>query len=252
MTDEDYAEQLLQLQIALVRTQQALIESDAKVLVIFEGRDAAGKDGVIKRITEHLSPRRTRVAALPKPSDRERSQWYFQRYAEQLPACGEIVLFNRSWYNRGGVEPVMGFCTPAEHEQFLRDAPDFENMLIESGIRLIKFWLDISKAEQAERLEERRTDPVKALKVSPLDAEAQKRWKAYTKARDVMLTRTHTAEAPWICVRNDKKKPGRLALIRHLLGEIAPKNIARKAGKPDPEILFPFDASALKDGRLAR
>ena len=252
MTDEDYAGQLLQLQIALVRTQQALITTDAKVLVIFEGRDAAGKDGVIKRITAHLSPRHTRVAALPKPSDRERSQWYFQRYAEHLPACGEIVLFNRSWYNRGGVEPVMGFCTPEQHAQFLRDAPVFERMLVESGMRLVKFWLDISKGEQAARLKERRTDPVKALKISSLDAEAQKRWKAYTAARDEMLSATHTAEAPWTCVRNDRKKPGRLALIRHLLGEIAPKKIAKAAGKPDPEILFPFEPAALKDGRLAR
>ena len=252
MTDEDYAEQLLKLQIALVQTQQALMKADAKVCVIFEGRDAAGKDGVIRRITEHLSPRNTRVAALPKPSDRERSQWYFQRYAAHLPACGEIVLFNRSWYNRAGVEPVMGFCTAAEHEQFMRDVPAFEAMLQDADVKLVKFWLDISKAEQAARLKERRRDPLKALKVSPLDAEAQKRWKAYTQARDVMLTRTHGDEAPWICVRNDKKKPGRLALIRHLLGEIAPRKIARKTGKPDPEILFRFEPEALKDGRLAR
>jgi polyphosphate kinase 2 len=250
MTDEDYAEQLRELQIALVRTQTELIARNAKVLVIFEGRDAAGKDGVIKRITEHLSPRNTRLAALPKPSDRERGQWYFQRYAAHLPASGEIVLFNRSWYNRAGVEPVMGFCTPKEHAGFLRDAPNFEHMLQEAGIRLVKFWLDISKAEQADRLKARRTDPLKALKVSPLDAEAQKRWKAYSAARDEMLLATSTREAPWFCVRNDHKKAGRIALMRHLLREIAPKKIARTAGEPDPEVIFRFEPEALNDGRL--
>jgi polyphosphate kinase len=252
MTDEDYAEQLRELQIALVRTQIELIEKSAKVLVVLEGRDAAGKDGVIQRITEHLSPRNTRVAALPKPSDRERSQWYFQRYSAHLPACTEIVLFNRSWYNRAGVEPVMGFCTPQEHAQFLKDAPSFEHMLQEAGIKLVKFWLDISKSEQALRLKARRTDPLKTLKVSPLDAEAQKRWKAYTAARDEMLMATSTLEAPWICVRNDHKKAGRIGLIRHLLGEIAPRKIARKAGKPDPDVVFRFEPEALKDGRLER
>jgi polyphosphate kinase 2 len=252
MTDEDYAEQLRELQIALVRTQIELIAKSAKVLVIFEGRDAAGKDGVIKRITEHLSPRSTHMAALPKPSDRERSQWYFQRYAAHLPACGEVVLFNRSWYNRGGVEPVMGFCTPEEHADFLRDAPNFEHMLIEANIKLIKFWLDISKDEQAERLEARRTDPLKTLKVSPLDAEAQNRWTAYSDARDEMLMATSTLEAPWFCVRNNKKKAGRIALICHLLREIAPNKIAKKIDAPDPSILFRFEPEALKDGRLER
>jgi polyphosphate kinase 2 len=251
-SEENYSKALEKLQAQLVRTQQALIASGGKVLVVLEGRDAAGKDGVIKRITEHLSPRNTRVAALPKPSDREKSEWYFQRYAAHLPACGEIVLFNRSWYNRGGVEPVMGFCTPEQHEQFLRDAPEFERMLIEADIRLVKFWLDISKDEQAERLEARRKDPLKLLKVSPLDAEAQKRWDAYTAARDEMLTRTHTALAPWTCVRNDRKKAGRLALIRSLLRKIAPQAVADEVAPPDPEVLFAFEVAALKDGRLAR
>jgi polyphosphate kinase 2 len=252
MKTEDYEDQLRELQIALVRTQQALIEAKTKVLVILEGRDAAGKDGAIKRITEHLSPRNTRVVALPKPSDRERSEWYFQRYVEHLPACSEIVLFNRSWYNRAGVEPVMGFCTPEQHEQFLRDTPQFERMLIASDIKLVKFWLDISKAEQAARLEARATDPLKALKTSPLDAEAQKRWDEYSRARDEMLVRTDNDEAPWMCVRNDSKKRGRLALIRHLLREIAPAELAKAAGKPDADILFRFTPSALTDGRLER
>jgi polyphosphate kinase 2 len=251
MDKDDYEKQLRELQIGLVQTQQALIASDARVLVVFEGRDAAGKDGMIARITEHLSPRNTRVAALPKPSDRERSQWYFQRYVAHLPACGEIVLFNRSWYNRAGVEPVMGFCTPEQHAQFLKDAPEFECMLTESGIRLIKYWLDISREEQAERLEARRTDPLKALKTSPLDAEAQTRWAAYSAARDEMLSRTHSPHAPWLCVRNDRKKHGRLAVIRHLLQEIAPAPVAKSAGAPDADILFTFDPAALEDGRLA-
>ena len=171
---KDYKKELIALQCALVRTQQALIKSGARTLVVMEGRDGAGKDGSIKRITEHLSPRNTRVIALPKPSDREQSQWYFQRYAAHLPAAGELVILNRSWYNRAGVETVMGFSTPAEQAQFLRDAPDFERMLVESGITLVKIWLDISKKEQAARLEARRTDPLKALKVSDLDAVARR------------------------------------------------------------------------------
>jgi polyphosphate kinase 2 len=249
---DDYKAELERLQVALVRTQMAAVQSNEKILVLLEGRDAAGKDGVIKRITEHLSVRNTRVVALPKPSDRQQSQWYFQRYAEHLPACGEFVIFNRSWYNRAGVEKVMGFCTPEQHAQFLCDAPEFERMLQEAEIRLVKYWLDISKEEQAERLEARRKDPLKLLKVSPLDAVAQKRWKDYTAARDEMLMRTSTAIAPWICVRNDKKKRGRIGLIRHLLHQVAPQHIAEEIGPGDPEVVFPFEQAALKDGRLAR
>jgi polyphosphate kinase 2 len=222
------------------------------VLVVLEGRDAAGKDGAIARIVEHLSTRNTRVVALPKPSDRETSQWYFQRYAAHLPAAGELVIFNRSWYNRAGVERVMGFATPQQQAQFLDDAPVFERMLAEADIRLVKYWLDISKAEQADRLDARRTDPLKQLKVSALDAEAQDRWDEYSEARDQMLVRTHTAWGPWTCVRNDHKKRGRLNLIRHLLHVIAPIELAAEAGAPDPEVVFPFEASALTDGRLAR
>src|SRR4051812_26960584 len=194
--DDDYDKALAANQLALVHWQQWAMESGEKVLVIFEGRDAAGKDGSIRVVTEHLSVRNTRVVALPKPSDRERSQWYFQRYVRFLPACGETVIFNRSWYNRAGVERVMGFATSEEQESFLRDAPTFENMLLESGLRIVKLWLDVSKEEQAKRLGERKNDPLKVLKSSPLDAAAQEKWDDYSKARDIMLKRTSTAQAP--------------------------------------------------------
>jgi len=222
------------------------------VLIIFEGRDAAGKDGAIRVLTEHLSVRATRVVALPKPSDREKSQWFFQRYAAHLPACGETVIFNRSWYNRAGVERVMGFSTPQEQEIFLRDVPTFEAMLLESGLKLVKLWLDVSKAEQAKRLEERRSDPLKVLKTSPMDAAAQEKWDDYTAARDEMLKRTSTALAPWICVRGDRKKKARLSILSYLADTIAPPQIADQAPPPDPEILFPFETAALSDGRLER
>ena len=250
--DESYKPALKRLQIALVRMQMASVQSGEKILVLLEGRDAAGKDGTIKRITEFLSVRNTRVVALPKPSDRQVSEWYFQRYAEHLPAAGEIVIFNRSWYNRAGVERVMNFSTPEQQEQFLRDAPEFERMLMEADIRLFKYWLDISKAEQAERLDDRRKDPLKQLKVSALDGVAQQKWKAYTEARDEMLRRTHTEHAPWICVRNDKKKPGRLNLIRHLLHNAAPAHISGEVDEPDEKFVFPFEEKALEDGRLAK
>src|SRR6195952_5626931 len=173
--DDNYKHQLEALQVALVRFQQAQIKAGGRVLVILEGRDTAGKDGAIKRITEHLSVRNTRVIALPKPSEREQSQWYFQRYVRYLPWAGELVLFNRSWYNRAGVEPVMGFCTSEEHEAFLRDVPGFEAMLVGSGLKVVKLWLDISREEQAKRLKSRMNDPLKALKVSPMDAVAQQK-----------------------------------------------------------------------------
>ncbi|WP_307349310.1 polyphosphate kinase 2 [Caulobacter ginsengisoli] len=252
MGNKAYNAEMEKLQVALVRWQQQAIEKGERALVIFEGRDAAGKDGTIKRIIEHLSPRNTRAVSLPKPSDRERCQWYFQRYIDHLPAAGEIVLFNRSWYNRAGVEPVMGFCTKAEHKLFLRQVTTLETMLIEDGVKLIKIWLDISREEQASRLDERRTDPVKALKVSPLDAVAQEKWDDYSGARDEMLMRTSTAVAPWTCVRGDRKKKARPAVIRHLLDQLAPGKLLKGLDPVDPEILFPFDQTALKNGRLAR
>ena len=247
-----YKKQLAALQLALVHTQQAMVKNGERVVVILEGRDSAGKDGAIKRIVEHLSIRATRVVALPKPSDREQSQWFFQRYTAYLPAAGELVIFNRSWYNRGGVEVVMGFSTPAEQAEFLRDAPDFERMLVESGIRIVKIWLDIDKDEQAKRLKARRTDPLKALKVSDLDKVAQDKWEAYSAARDTMLERTHTPLAPWVCVRAGDKKIARLAVIRHLLRCIAPPAIAATVDAPDPAVLFPFETGAIADGRLAK
>ena len=246
-----YEKQLAQLQLALVHTQQAAIASGERTVLVLEGRDGAGKDGTIKRIVEHLSPRATRVVALPKPSDRERTQWYLQRYVAHLPAAGELVIFNRSWYNRGGVEVVMGFSTPAQQAEFLRDAPDFERMLVESGIRLVKVWLDIDKDEQKQRLNARREDPLKALKVSDLDAVAQSKWDDYSAARDRMLAQTHTAIAPWVCVRADGKKKARIAVMRHLLRQIAPPEIAADVDAPDPDVLFPFEVEATTDGRLA-
>jgi polyphosphate kinase 2 len=248
--DED--PELQARQLTLVRWQQHAIATGEKVLIIFEGRDAAGKDGAIRVLTEHLSVRNTRVVALPKPSDRERSQWYFQRYVPRLPACGETVIFNRSWYNRGGVERVMGFSTAQEQEVFLRDVPTFEAMLLESGLKLVKIWLDVSKAEQKVRLDERRTDPLKVMKASPLDAVAQEKWDAYSAARDEMLTRTSTALSPWTCVRADHKHKARLALLSHLAHVLAPPEIAATAPPADPKRLFRFEPEALKDGRLER
>lgn len=249
---EDYETELVQLQLALIALQKKAIKEGDKILVVFEGRDAAGKDGTIARITEHLSRRATTVVALPKPTDRERSEWYFQRYVDWLPACGEAVLFNRSWYNRAGVERVMGFSTPQQQEQFLRDVPAFERMLVENGLRYVKFWLDISRDEQAKRLRSRREDPLKAFKTSDLDKYAQERWDDYTAARDDMLMRTHSDVAPWICVRADNKKAARLNVIRWLLHAAGDKKIAKSVAKPDPAVIFPFEPVALEDGRLAR
>jgi polyphosphate kinase 2 len=248
----DYEEELVALQLALIKLQQKAIKDGWKFLTVFEGRDAAGKDGTIARITEHLSRRNTLVVALPKPSDREQSEWYFQRYVEWLPACGEAVLFNRSWYNRAGVEKVMGFCTPEQHAQFLNDVPSFEKMLVDSGMRYAKFWLDISRETQAERLKARSDDPLKAFKISPLDKVAQEKWDDYTAARDDMLIRTSTPEAPWICVRADHKKAARLNVMRWLLHASGDKKLAKGIAKPDPEVIFPFEVGALADGRLAR
>ena len=249
MDAETYEKELKALQLALVKWQAQAMSSDRKVCIVLEGRDAAGKDGVIRRITEHLSPRATRVVALPKPSDREQTQWFFQRYVAHLPAAGEVVIFNRSWYNRSGVERVMGFSTHSEQADFLRDTPDFEHMLQESGMVLVKYWLDISKRVQARRLDERRTDLLKALKVSDLDQVAQKKWKAYSKARDAMLDRTSSDLAPWWCVRADHKKAARIALMRHLVGRLVGEDAAPA---PDQDVLFHFEPAALEDGRLAR
>ena len=247
---KDDDQELEALQLALVRFQQHAIEAGRRDLILFEGRDAAGKDGAIKRIIEHLSVRNTRVVALPKPTEREQSQWYFQRYAAHLPAAGELVIFNRSWYNRAGVEPVMSFCTPEQHQAFLADAPVFERMLAGNGVTIIKFWLDISRGEQAARLTARREDPLKALKLSPLDAVAQERWDDYSAMRDEMLMRTHAPDAPWVVVHTDKKTKARKAILRHVLKTLAPPEIAASVPEPSPEVLYRFEGSALSDRRL--
>jgi polyphosphate kinase len=249
---DDYENELAQLQLALIGMQKKAIKDDWKILAVFEGRDAAGKDGTIARITEHLSKRDTTIAALPKPTDRERSEWYFQRYVDYLPACGEVVIFNRSWYNRAGVERVMNFSTPEQQEQFLRDVPAFERMLVENGLRYVKFWLDIGRDEQAKRLKARREDPLKAFKTSDLDKVAEEKWDDYTKARDEMFMRTHSDIAPWICVRADHKKEARLNVIRWLLHAAGDKKLAKGVAKPDPSVISSFEPAALKDGRLAR
>jgi polyphosphate kinase 2 len=246
-----YDERLLTLQTALVKAQAWAIEKGQRAVVVFEGRDAAGKDGSIKRITEYGSQRNTRIVSLPKPNEREKTQWWFQRYVAQMPAAGEWVLFNRSWYNRGGVERVMGFSTPQEQEQFLKDALPFEQLLIQSGAVLTKFWFDISKKEQAERLEARKDDPLKLLKLSSLDAVAQDKWDAYTAARDEMLERTHSKASPWICISTDSKKAARLAVLSHFLHRIGAPGVA-KIERPDPKVLFTFDKDAPRDGRLHR
>lgn len=238
------------LQLGLVEMQLAMAASGERAIVVLEGRDTAGKDGAIKAITKNLSVRGTRVVALPKPNDREKTQWFFQRYVAHLPAAGELVIFNRSWYNRAGVEVVNGFSTPEEQARFLKDAPAFEAMLVDSGIQIVKLWIDISKDEQAKRLEKRATDPLKALKRSPLDAVAQEKWDAYTDARNTMLTRTNTKIAPWTCVLGDDKPRARRAIIRHLLKTLAPAKVAKPIKAPNPEIVFPFTAAALTDGRL--
>jgi len=252
MTDDDYETELEKRQLALVRWQQHAMEAGDRVVIIFEGRDAAGKDGSIRALTQHMSVRATRVVALPKPSDRDRTLWYFQRFVRHLPAASETVIFNRSWYNRAGVERVMGFSTPEEQEAFLRDVPTFESMLIGSGLRLLKLWLDVSKKEQAKRLDERRTDPLKALKSSPMDAAAQEKWDAYSAARDEMLKRTSTEKSPWVCVRADHKKKAHLAIVSHIVHALAPPSLAEQVDAPDPDVLFPFELAALTDGRLER
>lgn len=239
---DDYDDALEKLQVLLVQTQAWTIEQGRKTVIVLEGRDTAGKDGAIKRITEYMAPRQTRVIALPKPTERETSQWYFQRYVPHLPAGGETVLFNRSWYNRAGVEPVMGFYTPIEYEQFLRDAPRFEQLLAGSGVTIIKLWLDISKQAQAARLEARVEDPLKRFKVSPLDAEAQTRWDAYSVARDRMLAETDHKAARWTVVATDDKKTARLNIIRHVLRVIG--GPGARAGKPDGDVVFPAARAA--------
>ena len=214
-----YFRELLRLQGELVKLQDWVLHNRRKVVILFEGRDAAGKGGVIKRITQRLNPRICRVAALPAPNDRERTQWYFQRYVSHLPAGGEMVLFDRSWYNRAGVERVMDFCSDEEYEEFFRTVPEFEKMLVGSGITLVKYWFSITDEEQHARFLARANDPLKQWKLSPMDFESRRRWEAYTKAKETMLERTHIPESPWWVVQAVDKKRARLNCIAHLLSQ---------------------------------
>jgi polyphosphate kinase 2 len=220
MNRAEYRRHKRALQIQLVALQRHLIAHDQRLVVILEGRDAAGKDGTIKRITQHMSPRETRVVALGRPSDRDRASWYFQRYVPHLPADGEIVLFNRSWYNRAGVERVMGFCSEAEYEAFFRDVLSFERLIAASGTTVLKFYLDISRDEQAKRLADRRTSPLTAWKSSPIDAVALDKWEAYSKARNRMLAETGSDDLPWRVVAADDKRRTRLTVMAEILGAV--------------------------------
>jgi len=220
MKNSEYLEEIELLQIQLVKMQAWVKEVGERIVLIFEGRDAAGKGGTIQRFTENLNPRGAKVVALAKPSDTERGQWYFQRYIERLPTKGEIVFFDRSWYNRAGVEHVMGFCTPHEYLEFMRQTPEFERMMVRSGIRFYKFWFSVSREEQLRRFLGRAKDPLKQWKLSPMDVESLGRWESYTKAKEAMLFYTDTADAPWTIVRSDDKKRARLNAIKHILHTI--------------------------------
>ena len=234
----EYEEELNKLQIELLKWQKHVIANDERVLMLFEGRDAAGKGGTIKRIVEHLNPRGARVVALLKPSDRERTQWYFQRYIQQLPSGGEIVLFDRSWYNRAMVEPAMGFCTDEENKRFLKDTPMLEAMLVKNGIVLFKFFFSVSKEEQLRRFESRETDPLKQYKISPVDREAQERWDDYTIRKFVMLNETNRTVTPWVIIRSDNKKKARLNCMKHILSKVEYEDkISAEELQTDPEVV---------------
>ncbi|WP_421734467.1 polyphosphate kinase 2 [Cellulomonas sp.] len=220
-----YEAELSRLQAELVRVQLWAKETGARIVVVFEGRDAAGKGGTIKRIAEYLSPRIVRIAALPTPTEREKGQWYYQRYVAQLPTAGEVVLFDRSWYNRAGVEKVMGFCTPEEYDRFMRQTPVFEQMLIEDGILLRKYWFSVSDKEQLKRFRSRLNDPLRQWKLSPMDLESISRWEDYSKAKDEMMVHTDTIGSPWFVVESDIKKHARLNMISHLLSTIPYKDV---------------------------
>ncbi|PPB56151.1 polyphosphate kinase 2 [Campylobacter hyointestinalis] len=234
----EYEKELRKLQIEFLKFQNHVKEAGLKVLIIIEGRDASGKGGVIKRLTEHLNPRGCRVVALEKPSDVERTQWYFQRYSDHLPSAGEIVIFDRSWYNRAGVEPVMGFCTQEEHKEFLRQVPKFEEMVVSSGILLFKFYFSVSKDEQKKRFKDRKTDPLKQFKLSPVDQKSQELWDQYTVAKYSMLLASNTPYSPWTIIVSDDKKKARLNAFRYILNKVDyPKKIEAKEIKIDEKIV---------------
>ena len=248
--EHTYEADLRILQIELVKLQHYIIQNSKRLLVIFEGRDTAGKDGSIKSIAEHLSPRDSRVVALNKPSAREEGEWYFQRYVAQLPSSSEFVLFNRSWYNRAGVEKVMGFCTDDQYKQFMGTVNEFESLLVGSDIQLIKYYLDISKEEQAKRLKDREKDPLKQWKISPIDQKAQKMWDAYSDARDKMLKQTSSSDAPWTVINANDKKLAHLNLIADLLSKFSYPEKDKKILKIDPKIVLTWPAGSKKLPKL--
>jgi len=233
-----YEKELKRLQVELLKLQNHIKDKGLKILMIFEGRDAAGKGGTIKRITEHLNPRGARVVALEKPSDTEKTQWYFQRYTKHLPSAGEMVLFDRSWYNRSMVEPVMGFCSERQHHKFLKDAPQFEKMIIDEEIKIFKFYFSVSKKEQENRFKSRETDPLKQYKLSPVDKESQGLWNEYSLAKFMMLSATHTEDAPWTIVKSDDKKKARINVMKHILNFVDyPNKIDKEEIKVDRNII---------------
>ena len=244
LSKKAYETELLRLQAELVKMQQWVVATGARIVVVMEGRDAAGKGSAIKRITQYLNPRVCRIEALPKPTEREQTQWYFQRYVEKLPAAGEIVIFDRSWYNRAGVERVMGFCTTEEYRRFLHQAPIFERLLVEDGILLRKYWFSVSDEEQHARFESRRNDPLRQWKLSPMDLESLDRWEDYTKAKEETFRRTDTDHAPWITIKSNDKKRARLNAMRFYLNQFD------YAGK-DPSVVYAADPKIVRRGRDA-
>ena len=252
ISENTYEADLRLLQIELVKLQRHTIQKGNRLLVILEGRDTAGKDGSIKSITEHLSPRDSRIVALNKPSPREEGEWYFQRYVAELPTAGEFVLFNRSWYNRAGVEKVMGFCTDEQYKQFMATVNEFESLLVGSDIQLIKYYLDISKDEQAARLKDRAKDPLKQWKISPIDQQAQKLWNAYSTARDKMLKHTSSTQAPWTVIIANDKKLAHLNLIADLLSRVDYPDKDKKILKIDPQIVLKWPANSKKLPKLSK
>jgi len=247
----EYEAELKKLQVELLKFQNYVKEKGLKILMIFEGRDAAGKGGTIKRITEHLNPRGARVVALEKPSDKELSQWYFQRYVTHLPSAGEIVFFDRSWYNRAMVEPVMGFCTERQHHKFLKDVPEFEKMIVDEGIQIFKFYFSVSKKEQSKRFKARETDPLKQYKLSPVDKESQRLWDEYSLAKFMMLSTTHTYTAPWTIIKSDDKKKARINCIKHILNFVNYSNkIDTKEIIVDKDVIIYGSDEAIKMEKL--
>jgi polyphosphate kinase 2 len=240
LSRKEYEKEKKALQIELLKVQSWVRETGQRVVIIFEGRDAAGKGGTIKRFMEHLNPRHARIIALEKPSNVESGQWYFQRYIKQLPTSGEMLLFDRSWYNRAGVERVMGFCSPSEYLEFMRDTPDLERMLVRSGIRLFKLWFEVSRDEQFQRFQSRKTDPLKQWKLSPIDMASLDKWDAYTDAKDAMFRHTDTADSPWITLLSDDKKRARLNAMRYILNNLPYPNKNPSLNlTPDPQICIP-------------